>query len=225
VTQITSVDARLILPISADNGTTQASASSEPTAQSTDQPAVIVSLRGAASPSQQLPEVNPDEVNRTLASLGAANGFAWAYEHFDWDAFAKEAGAENANEQKAIKLQAFTEIVSNAKADLANNPTISVHQIVNPDATNGEPSKTIFTVSDFSFTYQGSAYSVTHAKNDLLIGTKDGQGWGSWQIMAPPSASGSDAGAAIALDTLTSLAPGQNPKSAPETPDRVDITA
>jgi hypothetical protein len=118
VTQLTSVDAVLLPTAGATkDATNPAPARAESVAQSTAQPTVIVSLSGTASPSQQLPEANPDEVNRTLASLGAANGFAWAYEHFDWDAFAKEAGAEKASEQKANKLRAFAEIVSNAKTE------------------------------------------------------------------------------------------------------------
>jgi hypothetical protein len=91
-------------------------------------------------------------------------------------------GIEWVNEQKAIKLKAFGVFASYAETNLASSPAVPAHRVANPDATQDEPSKTIYTVSDFSFTYSGSVYSVTHAKNGLLIGTKDGQGWGSWQV-------------------------------------------
>jgi hypothetical protein len=227
VTQITSVDA-VLLPTA---GATKDATNPAPTragsvAQSTAQPAVIVSLGGTASPSQQLPELNPDEVNRTLASLGAANGFAWAYEHIDWDALTSQFGAEKAGEDKEMALRAVSGSASYAGSLLAKSPALPVHQVANPDATKDEVSKVSFTVSNFSFTCQGSVYSITHAKKGLLIGTKDGQGWGSWQVTAlPSSASGSDAGAAIALDTLTSTTPSRNPGSAAEIPNRIDVTA
>jgi len=82
---------------------------------------------------------------------------------------------------------------------------IPIKDSVSPDALkNGAPLGTI-SVGAFSFRNGGATYSVTPGRDGMLIGTKDGQDWKTWQLTAPSSATGATGGALAALQTLTSL--------------------
>lgn len=87
----------------------------------------------------------------------------------------------------------------------AYNPDTPVQQAVNPGPVDDSSIKTTSAVKSFSFSHQGSVYSISHASDGLLVGMKDGQRWDGWQAKGFAPGKNQDGGVASALDTLTSI--------------------
>jgi hypothetical protein len=135
--------------------------------------------------------------------LGAANGVAWLCQNFDWDAYAKQAGAQKASAANDKEFKEVREYASDAESRSASNSLIPVQMTISQNTKENGGASVIFAVADFSFTSNGSVYSITQAKSDRLVGTKDGEWWASWQDATPTSApSDGDAETSAALDTL-----------------------
>jgi len=157
--------------------------------------------------------MDPTQVDDALSSLAGANGFADLAAHFDYAGDLARFGKANADRNRAAAYAAAAEGASRGFSD-ASGVGIAVHVSFSP-ATSGSGAvpgtmtpRATMTVSAFSFTSGGSSYAVTPGANGLLVGTKDGQAWKTWQLTDPvitgnpANGAGANAGAATALQTL-----------------------
>jgi hypothetical protein len=173
--------------------------------------------------------MDPDQVDKALTQVSAANGFAFSYAHFNWAHVAAQFGDAIANRNEAMIRGAAVDSASDA-ISTAQGAGIPLHVSVSPEAVANGAASQAMTVAAFNFTSGGSPYSVAPGANGTLVGTKDGQAWQTWQLSYSgiegntASTISADKGATTVLQTLTSLN-AQSTPSATKSSSPFDILA
>lgn len=166
-----------------------------PVSQNLDQPAAISNLGTADTAAmRQVPEAPLEAANKAKSPSGGADEFTWLHHQEGWGEPAR------------------------------NDPVIPVQQAVGSGSIDDSSIKTTSAVKSFSFSHQGSVYSIGHASDGLLVGMKDGQRWDSWQAKSFASGKDQGSGVASALDTLTSTSIIASLAKAGAGPDRINVT-
>ena len=183
----------------------------ESTGGNADEPAVVVSLSTEATAAMQgaptMLSLNPDEVDHALSWAVGVTGFAVnaarttkakvAADGGLWNGAdaAADYGAAIAERDTAEAIGAAVGSPSEALYHAANLG-IPILCSVNCDAATHDASSRTTGIGAFAFTHGGSTYSIVPVADDLLIGTRDGEAWKTWQRANPSDAP--DAGMATA---------------------------
>ena len=162
--------------------------------------------------------MDPDQVDNALAWVAGANGFADLAAHYDYSGDVAKFGEAIADRNRASLLGGAADSASNAPSN-ASGLGIPIQDSVSPDAVQNGAAPGTISVGAFSFTSGGSIYSVAPGANGMLVGTKDGQAWKTWQLTDPADAADSGSGASVALQILTA------PKASADKSSGVDISA
>ena len=190
---------------------------------STTQPAVIVSLssNAAESAAAQASTSLASKVEDALYQISGANGFADIAAHFDYAAVAAKFGTTIANQDKAT-VDGGAALSASSAFSSASDLGIPITDSVSPDAAKSGAALGTISVGAFSFTSDGSSYSVTPGKDGTLVGTKDGQAWLTLQLTDSSNSTATDSGASAALATLNAIT-GQTSSSSQ--PAGIDLSA
>jgi hypothetical protein len=176
------------------------------TSSDVTQPVIVVSLSSGATaqPASTLRSLDPDQVDNALSWAAGANGEALAYEHIDRALEVAKFGQAISDRNQAGLVAGLVARASNALS-YASGLGIPIKDSVSPEAVKNGTAPGTISVGVFSFSSGGSTYAVAPGANGMLIGTKDGQAWKTWQLTNPADTAGSGTGAGAALQTLTSL--------------------
>jgi hypothetical protein len=217
----------------------------ETTGGNADEPAVVVSLSIEATTAMQDPptmlSLDPDEVDHALSWAVGVNRFAPNAAHTTKANVAADTRPWNEADAAAAYAAAIAErdiaevidaAVGSPSEALyhAANLGIPILCSVNLDAAGHDASSRTTGIGAFTFTHGGSTYAIVPVADDLLIGTRDGEAWKTWQRANPGDAP--DAGMATAaglpapaaLQALPPLAAEQEiPRDEPL--PRIDVSA
>ncbi len=146
--------------------------------------------------------VDPGYVEDMLSNLSDHNALVSNHNHVNWAKYEADFGKGRMEESRAASLKAVQ--ASGQLIMGANSGTGVPLHTVPTDAGSNAP--VAITIADFAFESGGSRYEVRAGADGAMLGTKDGQGWGSWQVA--PSLSGHHGSArdsAVALQTLVQM--------------------
>ncbi len=198
-----------------------------------DEPAVVVSLSVEAITAMQDPpamlSLDPDEVDHALCWVVGVNGLTAnaasrpkanvAADGGPWNEAdaAADYGTAIAERDTAEAIGAAVGSPSEALYHAANLG-IPILCSVNLDAAGHDASSRTTGIGAFSFTHGGSTYAIVPVADDLLIGTRDGEAWKTWQRANPGDAADAAVATAAGLQALPPLAaeqemPGDEPLS------------
>jgi hypothetical protein len=211
----------------------------ETTGGNADEPAVVVSLSIAATTAMQdsaaMLALDPDEVDHALSWVVGVNGFAATAartttanvaadgDHWNEADAAAAYGASIAEPDTAKVIGAAVGSPSEALYHAANLG-IPILCSVNLDAAGHDASSRTTGVGAFTFTHGGSTYAIVPVADDLLIGTRDGEVWKTWQRANPGDAP--DAGMATAAGFQAPAPLATEPEMPADGPlSRIDVSA
>jgi hypothetical protein len=241
---VTAVD-----PISLDNAprrnatialSEEPSDQPETTGGNADEPAVIVSLSTEATTAMQDPPtmlaLDPEEVDHALSWVVGVNGFAAnaacktnANVAADGDHWTEPDAA--ADHRTAIAERNAAKVIDAAVASPsealyhAANLGIPILCSVNLDAAGHDASSRTTGIGAFTFTHGGSTYAIVPVADDLLIGTRDGEAWKTWQRADPGDAPDAGMATAAGLQAFAPPLAAEQEMPGNEPLSRIDVSA
>jgi hypothetical protein len=194
----------------------------ETTGGNADEPAVVVSQSTEATTAMQgaptMLSLDPDDVDHALSWVIGVNRFAANAACRTKANGAADGGRRNdaaANHETAITKRDTTEAIDAAVGSPsealyhAANLGIPILCSVNLDAVGHDASSHTTGIGAFTFTHDGSTYAIVPVADDLLIGTRDGEAWKTWQRANPGDAHDAGMAPAAGLQALAPLAAEQ----------------
>jgi hypothetical protein len=189
----------------------------ETTGGNADEPAVVVSLSTEATTAMQgaptMLSLDPDEVDHALSWVIGVNRFAAA------------------NHETAITKRDTTEAIDAAVGSPsealyhAANLGIPILCSVNLDAVGHDASSHTTGIGAFTFTHDGSTYAIVPVADDLLIGTRDGEAWKTWQRANPGDAPDAGMATAAGLQAFAPPLAAEQEMPGNEPLSRIDVSA
>jgi hypothetical protein len=211
----------------------------ETTGGNADEPAVVVSLSIEATTAMQDPPtmlaLDPDEVDHALSWAVGVSRFAPNAARRTKANVAADGGPWTdpdaaADHGTAITERGTAEVIDAAVGGPsealyhAANLGIPILCSVNLGAAGHDASSRTTGIGAFTFTHGGSTYAIVPVADDLLIGTRDGEAWKTWQRANPGDAPDAGMATAAALPTLAPLAAEQEMPRGEPLP-RIDVSA
>lgn len=161
-----------------------------------------VSKAGARVPLQ---EPGNQKVSDLLSHVSGTNALIDLFNHTDWAALEAHFGIDNINKQRIETIQSLEGSLGSLSHQ-AGQLGVPVNVTIIPNVGSASGLATA-SVSAFTFKDGASTYAVAPSPDGTLVGTKDGQAWGTWELNnRNPVRSSNETGADVALQTLVSAA-------------------